>query len=49
MSWSGVADPTASQTLWQVMTSLLYGARGVMYFCYWNRKCMHACMHMCKA
>jgi hypothetical protein len=29
-------DPTESQLRWQAMTSLAYGASGVMYFCYWS-------------
>ena len=28
-------DPTEAQLRWQAMTSLAYGASGVMYFCYW--------------
>jgi hypothetical protein len=29
-------DPTEAQLRWQVYTSLAYGAKGVMYFCYWT-------------
>lgn len=29
-------DPTEAQIRWQVFTSLAYGARGVLYFCYWT-------------
>lgn len=29
-------DPTEAQLRWQVYTSLAYGARGVLYFCYWT-------------
>ena len=29
-------DPTEAQLRWQVFTSLAYGAKGVMYFCYWT-------------
>lgn len=29
-------DPTESQIRWQIYTSLAYGAKGVMYFCYWT-------------
>ena len=29
-------DATEAQLRWQVYTSLAYGARGVMYFCYWT-------------
>lgn len=28
-------DPTEAQLRWQVMTSLAYGSKGVLYFCYW--------------
>ena len=29
-------DPTEHALRWQIMTSLAYGAKGVMYFCYWT-------------
>ena len=29
-------DPTEAQVVWQVFTSLAYGAKGVLYFCYWT-------------
>lgn len=29
-------DPTEDQVRWQVFTSLAYGAKGVMYFCYYT-------------
>jgi len=29
-------DPTESQMAWQIYTSLAYGAKGVLYFCYWT-------------
>ena len=29
-------DPTESQLRWQIYTSLAYGAKGVLYFCYWT-------------
>lgn len=29
-------DPTEAQIRWQIYTSLAYGAKGVMYFCYWT-------------
>jgi hypothetical protein len=32
------SDPTESQLRWQVYTSLAYGAKGVLYFCYWTPK-----------
>jgi hypothetical protein len=28
--------PTESQMRWQIYTSLAYGAKGVLYFCYWT-------------
>jgi hypothetical protein len=30
------SDPTEAQIRWQIYTSLAYGAKGVLYFCYWN-------------
>lgn len=30
------ADPTEAQIRWQIYTSLAYGAKGVLYFCYWT-------------
>lgn len=29
-------DPTEAQLRWQVFSSVAYGARGVLYFCYWT-------------
>ncbi len=29
-------DPTENSLRWQIFTSLAYGARGVLYFCYWT-------------
>ena len=29
-------DPTESHIRWQIYTSLAYGAKGVLYFCYWS-------------
>jgi len=29
-------DPTEAQLRWQVFASLSYGAKGVLYFCYWT-------------
>jgi hypothetical protein len=29
-------DPTESDLRWQIFTSLAYGAKGVLYFCYWT-------------
>jgi hypothetical protein len=36
MPYGGHADYTEAQMRWQVFTSLAYGARGVLYFCYWT-------------
>ncbi|HOA72207.1 MAG TPA: hypothetical protein PL151_06495 [Phycisphaerae bacterium] len=30
------SDPTEAQLCWQIYTSLAYGAKGVLYFCYWT-------------
>jgi hypothetical protein len=29
-------DPTGGQLMWQIYTSIAYGAKGVLYFCYWT-------------
>ena len=29
-------DPTESQLRWQIYSSIAYGAKGVLYFCYWT-------------
>ena len=29
-------DPTEAQLKWQIYTSIAYGAKGVLYFCYWT-------------
>ena len=29
-------DPTEAQLRWQVYTSIAYGSKGVLYFCYWT-------------
>lgn len=29
-------DPTEAQLRWQIFSSVAYGARGVLYFCYWS-------------
>lgn len=29
-------DPTESHVRWQIYTSLAYGAKGILYFCYWT-------------
>lgn len=36
MAFDSHADPTEAEVRWQVQTSLAYGAKGVLYFCYWN-------------
>jgi len=33
--FGGESDPTEAQVRWQVFTSLAYGAKGFLYFCYW--------------
>ncbi len=38
MPSSSGEDPTEAQLRWQVFTSLTYGAKGVMYHCYWTPK-----------
>ncbi|HOX40500.1 MAG TPA: hypothetical protein PL033_21180 [Candidatus Brocadiia bacterium] len=29
-------DPTEAQIKWQIYTSIAYGAKGILYFCYWT-------------
>jgi len=36
MPWGPHYDPTESHLRWQIYSSLAYGARGVLYFCYWT-------------
>lgn len=36
MPFGAHSDPTEAQLRWQVYASLAYGAKGVMYFCYWT-------------
>lgn len=36
MPYGVQADPTESQLRWQVYASIAYGAKGVMYFCYYT-------------
>ena len=36
MPYGNHTDPTEGQLRWQIYTSLAYGARGVMYFCYYT-------------
>lgn len=34
--FGGHYDPTEAQIRWQIYTSLAYGSKGVLYFCYWT-------------
>eukprot|EP01043_Picozoa_sp_COSAG02_P047805 COSAG02_NODE_4622_length_5153_cov_9.543926_2_plen_531_part_00 len=36
MPFSGRSDPTEAQLAWQIFTSLAYGAKGILYYCYWS-------------
>jgi hypothetical protein len=36
MPYGPHTDPTEAQIRWQINASLAYGAKGVMYFCYWT-------------
>ncbi len=36
MPFGDHSDPTEAQLRWQIYASLTYGAKGVMYFCYWT-------------
>ena len=36
MPFNDRLDPTEAQIRWQVFTSVAYGAKGVLYFCYWT-------------
>ena len=36
MPFGDHSDPTEAQLRWQIYTSLAYGAKGFMYFCYWT-------------
>jgi hypothetical protein len=36
MPFNAISDPSEPQLRWQIATSLAYGARGVIYFCYWT-------------
>ncbi len=36
MPFNDRIDPTEAQIRWQIFTSLAYGAKGVLYFCYWT-------------
>merc|ERR1740117_734139 len=34
--FGGEPEPTEAQIRWQMFTSLAYGAKGLLYFCYWG-------------
>jgi len=36
MPYGSHEDPSLAQIRWQAFTSLAYGARGLLYFCYWS-------------
>jgi len=36
MPYGPHTDPTEAQLRWQVYTSIAYGSKGVLYFCYWT-------------
>ncbi len=36
MPYGPHTDPTEAQLRWQIFTSLVHGAKGLMYFCYWT-------------
>jgi hypothetical protein len=36
MPFGDHSDPTEAQLRWQVFMSLAYGAKGILYFCYWT-------------
>ncbi|MCP4645187.1 MAG: hypothetical protein GY851_32395 [bacterium] len=36
MPFGAMTDPTESQMRWQIYSSLAYGAKGVLYFCYYT-------------
>ncbi len=36
MPFGDHSDPTEAQLRWQMFSSVAYGAKGVMYFCYWT-------------
>jgi hypothetical protein len=36
MPFNDRLDPTEAQLRWQIYTSVAYGAKGVLYFCYWT-------------
>ena len=36
MPYGDHSDPTEAQLRWQIYASIAYGAKGIMYFCYWT-------------
>ncbi len=36
MPFNDRLDPTEAQIRWQIFTSVAFGAKGVLYFCYWT-------------
>lgn len=36
MPFNDRMDPTEAQIRWQIFTSVAFGAKGVLYFCYWT-------------
>jgi hypothetical protein len=36
MPFNDRLDPTEAQLRWQINTSLAYGSKGILYFCYWT-------------
>lgn len=36
MPFADRLDPTEAQIRWQIFASLAYGAKGILYFCYWT-------------
>lgn len=36
MPFGAHADPTEAQLRWQIFSSVAFGAKGVLYFCYWT-------------
>jgi hypothetical protein len=36
MPFNDRLDPTEAQIRWQIFASIAYGAKGVLYFCYWT-------------
>jgi hypothetical protein len=38
MPFNDHIDPTEAQIRWQIFASIAYGAKGVLYFCYWTER-----------